>query len=386
MDPLSTDQIDTVFVQLCRTINRRKWWKCTADRASGPIGRMFDELVGLTKHMRPTDGRTRTHDEDLLRVIQALQAAQAIDPNARFTQKNVAEFLAGRAGRQHQCFEHSQAILGALLRGVDVREQRSTSKVERFLLPGPAGEVDGPQLPPLPEEREAREAMSFFHPALRFPAPASPQRICEVEAEHERLRILQTRKTPCWIIRVAAGRRFLVVDTDGSLSPVGEATVECLKAGVKCVFVYPAKGFDRAAQDSLEDFKAALHRREPRSMKRMPFFEVPLPGQNESSHGSGWDRFFTNALRTVLFRSAPLDAPDTRETWTANNTVMFTLRSSVLLSTHDCSWTEFDELMQWVRTFVVPELPEDAVARGDRPPAVRTRSAKGAPAGGKPRQ
>jgi hypothetical protein len=344
---ISPAQLLRLEAELCRARNRSIWWSGVS-RDAGAVGQMINQFLAERRSAAQVEG---AGFEDLrqTRLLELLHKGEyrlAIPP-ATFS-----EFLSGKpsAGGKHDWFDVAPVLLRYILAGTQQLQGPHAELVERicrfFFPPGFA-----------PGEIEAdRNHTWFFHPRLR--RLASPATSAEATAELRAMIYYCSHVKPQGsglIVRTSGKKQFMQVE-DGDLTTSGQVSIECLRAGVHVVFVYPkskrgsdaaktAVHFQTLASELLEDDAGAMARLHLLALE--PGDVRKIPGQNEEIWAG---EYLSRTLRFLFHRC---DIPSGSASWSTLSVARSQKWGLCGFQTDDDDVQAFET---WCRTFVYPEI------------------------------
>jgi hypothetical protein len=290
LDPLPDASGDAVFEDyllfvrdnLCDARHRSKWWlqrkhqyKQDGDHKlgqrvsgkAGALGRLLSDILHLRHQIADANeknaqqvppiepvfpGVTELHAKTLGEAIKADKTMPELQPD----QRGIGNFLSGNpAGPNDDWMRYGRRLLCLAIAGTAENPKRGMTVEKSSSRPSPAKNAaterfEWPELeqickyffPDKGPTSAPMDALEFFDESLRDAASecTTVESIATIWRT-TRLARCKTNGTQC-IVRTSAGNRFQHTSIGGrALLPSGDATLDALAAGVRVIFVHPAK-------------------------------------------------------------------------------------------------------------------------------------------------
>ena len=304
--PLTEANLEEVFCTLCTARMRSSFWR-EASGPEGALGIMVQKILEFRKGLGPEYKLTNESIAHLL--SEGVHSNTADGSGSAPRPVHLGKFFKGRpSGGSGLWARRSARILKIAVWGSAQTEELTSQqfilgdRVKSFFLKqGNAAEL-------------LQDISWYFHPKWQYwDHPANVEEaVAEVYGLMSRRRLQQHQQVSS-IIRISNRLRFPQVSRDcQNLEPSGDATIEAIKAGIWCYFVFPYAG-ERPSQAkvsakafrSLAIAKGDLSREE---IGRIVLHEVRPSNINEMFN-SGSMNFFVPFLRWTIYSHNAQMAP-----------------------------------------------------------------------------
>lgn len=269
---LALPDLEMLEADFCRALMRNAWWE-GAKGSKGCLGQMVKHFLDQRSqidHERQGDNFKEFKQADLLKCLRT-------HPKNRVRLRSInkaslSQFLSGRPPGD-RWFSVARAALQYILLGTELNSGIASDGKS------PAASPSGRQAEAAMAHLVAQRIVSFFFPQehpeqLREPPDIAPDNVWFFSESVSNMSIPATsrdaaaelrslaydcsvRKKSCRITRVSGRSGFKQVTDDcRKLTPTGELTIECLKAGVQVVYMFPnTRSKENQAANSAESFE-----------------------------------------------------------------------------------------------------------------------------------